>query len=331
MRRFSTNHRRILSIATLAAALGTSLGAAPLRAQGGVATAGGLELVLPVGARAVGLAQAVVADFLGSESVWWNPAAMAREQTSEVAIHHSQTFAVTGDAITLVVPAAPVGVVALSADLYSYGTQDVTDATGTYGTFTPRATIFAATFAGNVGSHASVGLNYKFYQRGINCSGGCSGLPTQGASTTALDFGAQFRPLNDSSLYIGVALRNVGPRLQENDAPQADALPTRLDIGVTYVPHIASLGPEAELRLGAGVVNSIPATGPGLRLGADLGWQQKVHVRAGYVYQGPGGSGPTIGLGASTGRLVLDIARMFSDDVANTGQPPTYFSLRLLF
>src|SRR5487761_2567910 len=322
MRRFLTSHRRARFLGTLAVALGTSLGAAPLCAQGGVATAGGLELVLPVGARAVGLGQAVVADYLGSESVWWNPAAMAREPSRELAIHHSQTFAVTGDAITFVLPVAPVGVVALSADLYSYGTQDVTDATGTYGTFTPRATIFAATFAGNVGSHASVGLNYKFYERGINCSGGCAGLPTQGTSTTALDFGAQFRLLSDSSLYLGVALRNVGPRPPVNDAPQADPLPTRLDIGVTYVPHIASLGPDAELRIGAGVVNSIPASGPGLRLGADLGWQQKVHVRAGYVYEGPGGSGPTIGVGASTGRLVLDIARMLSDNVANTGQPP---------
>ncbi len=331
MRRFPTNLRRILAIGTWTAALGSCLGAAPLRAQGGGAASGALELVLPVGARAMGLGEAVVADYLGSESVWWNPAAMARELTREAAIHHSQTFALTGDAITLVLPAPPVGVVALSADLYSYGTQDVTDATGTYGTLTPRATIFAATFAGNVGSHASVGLNYKFYERGINCSGGCSGLPTQGTSTTALDFGVQIRPLTDSSLYVGAALRNVGPRLQVNDAPQADPLPARLDIGVTYVPRIASLGPDAELRLGAGIVNSLPASGPGFRLGGDLGWQQKVHVRVGYVYEGPGGSGPTLGLGASTGRLVIDIARMFSDNVANTGQPPTYLSLRLVF
>jgi hypothetical protein len=331
MRRFPTSHRRTLTIGTLAVALGTSAGAAPLCAQGGVAAAGALELVLPVGARAEGLGEAVAADYLGSESIWWNPAALAREASREAAIHHSQTFAVTGDALTLVVPAPPVGVLALSADLYSYGTQDVTDATGTYGTITPRATIFAVTFAGHVGPHVSVGLNYKFYERGINCSGGCSGLPTQGTSTTALDFGAQFRPLNDSSLYVGVALRNVGPPLQVNDAPQADPLPTRLDIGVTYQPRIPALGPDAEVRFGAGIVNSIPATGPGFRLGADLGWEQKLHVRAGYIYEGPGGSGPTIGLGASTGRLVIDIARMFSDNVAGTGQPPTFLSLRLVF
>jgi len=56
-----------------------------------------------------------------------------------------------------------------------------------------------------------------------------------------------------------------------------------------------------------------------------------VHVRAGYASLAPGGSGPTIGVGASTGRLQLDIARLFSDNVANTGQPPTYLSLRIVF
>ncbi|OYV64912.1 MAG: hypothetical protein B7Z72_12710, partial [Gemmatimonadetes bacterium 21-71-4] len=112
MRRRPTSLARALRIGTLTAALALAGTAAPLRAQGGigVAAGGGLELVLPVGARANGLGQAVAADFLGSESVWWNPGAMAREQTRETAIHHSNTFAGTGDALTAVLPVAPVGV-----------------------------------------------------------------------------------------------------------------------------------------------------------------------------------------------------------------------------
>lgn len=330
MRRPTISRRRpgALAACVVLAVLAT---AQSLRAQGGVASAGALELVLPVGARATGMGEAVVADFLGSESIWWNPAAMGRATRRELAIHHTQTFALTGDAISGVLPVRGIGTVALSADLYSYGTQDNTDATGTYGTFTPRATILAATFAGHAGSRAYLGLNYKFYSRGINCSGGCLGLPTQSASTTAIDLGAQLRVSTDSSLFVGVALRNIGPKLQVNDAPQADPLPTRLDLGVTYAPRLASLPPDADVKFSAGLVNAIPATGAGFRIGADLGWQGKVHVRAGYVHLGPGGSGPTIGVGGSTGRLELDIGRQFSDNVANTSQPPTYFSLRLLF
>jgi hypothetical protein len=296
-----------------------------------VATGGGLELVLPVGARATGLGEAVVADYLGTESIWWNPAAMGRATRRELAIHHSQTFALTGDALSAVLPVGAVGTLALSADLYSYGTQDATDATGTFGTFTPRATILAATFAGTPAPRLYLGLNYKYYARGINCSGGCVGVPTQTTSTTAIDLGAQVRVSTDSSLWIGAALRNVGPRLQVNDAPQADPLPTRLDVGVTYAPRFASLPPDADVKFSAGIVNAFPASGAGIRIGAALGWQGKVRVSAGYVHLGPGGSGPTIGVGGSTGRVELDIGRQFSDNVANTNQPPTFFSLRLVF
>lgn len=339
MRRAPTNRvRRVLG--TLAVAAGVSFAAAPLRAQGGVTTSGGPELLVPVGAQATGMGEAVVADFLGSESVWWNPAALGRATRREIAIHHTQNFVLTGDALSVVLPAASIGTLALSVDLDSYGTQDITDATGTYGTFTPRATILAGSFAGHVGTRAYLGVNYKLYHMGISCSGGCVGVPSTSASTTALDLGVQVRVSRDSSLYVGAALRNVGPRLQVNDAPQADALPTRLDLGVTWAPHIVSLGPDAQLRLAAGVVNAIPANSVvnagaggslGIRLGAELGWQQKVHVRMGYAQAAPYGSGPTIGVGGSTGRFEMDISRMFSDSQANTGQPPTYLSLRLVF
>ncbi|MDE3173997.1 MAG: PorV/PorQ family protein [Gemmatimonadota bacterium] len=333
MRRRPTSPWRVRSIGTLVAAVALAGAAPPLRAQGGVSVlaGGGLELVLPVGARANGLGEAVVADYLGSEGIWWNPAGMGRETTREAAIHHSSTFAGTGDAITAVLPVAPVGVLALSVDLYSYGTQDNTDATGSYGTITPRATIFAATFAGHVGSRAYLGLNYKYYSFGMNCTGACGNLASLGAATTALDFGLQVRASNDSSLFVGVALRNVGPRLQFNDAPQADPLPTRLEVGVTYAPKIPSLGPDAQLRFGADIVNAIPTTNPGLRLGADLGWQHKLHARAGYVHDGPLGSGPTVGLGATTGRLRLDIAQLYTDSQGTAGAPQTYLSLRLVF
>lgn len=313
------------------AALGLLIGAGPLAAQGGVATGGGLELVLPVGARALGLGQAVVADNLGSESIWWNPAALGRQRERELAVHHNQSFAVNADAVAIVWPVPPVGVVALSAVIYDYGTQEFTDATGSLGSFTPQAKIFAATFAADVGPRAYLGMNYKLYQLGVACSGGCAGLGAQSASTTALDFGAQFRISDDSSLFVGAALRNVGPRLQVNDAPQADPLPARLDLGATWAPRIPALGPDAAVRFGAAMVNAIPSTGPGFRFGADVTWQGNAHVSGGYVMRGPGGSGPTLALGATTGRLHLDLARLFSDNATNTGQPPTYVSLRYLF
>src|SRR5215216_6971280 len=86
-------------VASLSAAL-----AEGASAQGPAAEEGALFLLVPVGARAVGMGQAVVADQPGSEAIWWNPAALARAEKRELAIHHSQSLVGTGDALTLVVP-----------------------------------------------------------------------------------------------------------------------------------------------------------------------------------------------------------------------------------
>src|SRR3712207_8373266 len=46
-------------------------------------------------------------------------------------------------------------------------------------------------------------------------------------STSALDLGAQFAPSPTSPIAVGVAVRNVGIRLQVENPEQADPLPTR--------------------------------------------------------------------------------------------------------
>ena len=91
------------------------------------ASEGALFLLLPIGARAVGQGQAIVGDEPGSEAVWWNPAAIARGDRREIAIDHSQTIIATGDAVTLVVPSALLGVLAIGANIVYYGREDITD------------------------------------------------------------------------------------------------------------------------------------------------------------------------------------------------------------
>src|SRR5512133_991785 len=97
--------------ASIAAALLTGVvSPAHARAQGGPAEDGALFLLRPVGARAVGMGQAVVAEQGSSESVWWNPAGLARAEKREAAIHHSQSVIGTGDAVSFVVPSSVLGV-----------------------------------------------------------------------------------------------------------------------------------------------------------------------------------------------------------------------------
>src|SRR5437762_9821561 len=104
--------RRRLSRAALTAAL-FAAGAQWAEAQGTSGTDAGVFLLLPTGAQAVGMGQAYVAVEGGSESVWWNPAGLGGQTKHELAIHHSQTVAATGDVLALVIPSKHRGTFAL--------------------------------------------------------------------------------------------------------------------------------------------------------------------------------------------------------------------------
>src|SRR5215210_1298950 len=108
--------RSVASRALVASLAALLCGAArPSRAQGAPAEEGALFLLVPVGARAVGMGQAVTAAEDGSEAVWWNPAGLARLEKREAAIHHQRGLGHTADAISIIVPSSLLGVIGLSA------------------------------------------------------------------------------------------------------------------------------------------------------------------------------------------------------------------------
>jgi hypothetical protein len=305
------------------------------RAQTGLAQEGALFLLLPVGARSVGLGQAVVADRSGSESVWWNPAAIGAATRREAAIHHSQSVAGTGDAVTIVVPSSLLGVLALSVNIFDYGEQEFNPVDGGgSGTIIPRSFVYAATYATSLGSYVTAGLTYKLVQFRIDCTGPCPDI-TFSATTSALDVGAQFIVKRSFPLIIGVAARNVvGLKLQVNDSQQSDPIPGRLQIGAQYRLDVpARFIPETAVRLAVDILDEIRVGDPAPRLGADIAFRERFHVRAGYAFEATKSEagGPSIGVGLSTGNLVFDVARIMSGLSADAGKAPTYLSLRYLF
>jgi hypothetical protein len=305
-----------------------------------VAQEGALFLLLPVGARSVGLGQAVVADRSGSESVWWNPAAIGAATRREAAIHHSQSVAGTGDAVTIVVPSSLLGVLALSVNIFDYGEQQSNpdpfpSDDGSGGTIIPRSFVYAATYATTLGSYVTAGLTYKLIQFRIDCTGPCPDNATFSATTSGLDVGAQFMIKRSFPLIIGVAARNVvGLKLQVNDSPQSDAIPRRLQVGVQYRLDVpAKLAPETAVRLGFDVADEVEVRDPVPRFGADVAFRDRFHIRAGYAFEATRSEagGPSIGLGLTAGNLVFDVARVLAGLSADAGKAPTYLSLRYLF
>ena len=113
--------RRLLSSIAGAAIAITAVGA-----QTPTGSEGSLFLLLPTGAQAVGMGQAMVAIKPGSEGIWWNPASIGEQSQRELAIHHSKTVAGVGDALSFVLPAHSYGVTAFSLNILNIGEQQVT-------------------------------------------------------------------------------------------------------------------------------------------------------------------------------------------------------------
>lgn len=303
--------------------------AGPLGAQGGLSTEGALFLLVPVGARTVGSGQAVATAEAGTESLWGNPAGIARATKKELALHYSQTVIANGSVIAFLYPAGKAGVLGVGAQLYDYGAQDFTDQIGTIGQLLPRSVVLAASYAATIGKSLRAGVSYKVVQSRLDCTGPCGTVSTFNASTNGFDMGAQYQTHLADSLTFGIALRHLGLKLQVNDNAQSDPLPTRLHLGVAgRVGAVAKSLPGAELRWAAEMINRTSLNEPGFRVGGELGLQKQLFLRAGYASGTGDATGPAIGLGFVRGKLGLDFARVFGGFSSDAGQPPTYLTLR---
>jgi hypothetical protein len=304
------------------------------RAQG-LSPEAALFLLVPVGARAVGMGQADVASDIGGEAMWANPAGLARLTQKEVSINHSQTIIATGDALNAIFPAGKAGVISASAYLVNYGSQDATDNSGVAGTVTGtiyiRSYVFAASYAATFGSRISAGVTYKFVQERVDCTGSCN-IAAFSASTDGLDFGVQAVVDPARRLTLGLDIRDAGLNVQVNDAPQSDPLPTRIHFGASYlVPGIEKSIPDADLHLSAEAVSTSSFGATTLRAGGELAYKKQFFIRLGYAGASGDGTGAAIGLGIKRGGLSVDFARGFGGFSSDAGKPPTYLTLRFQF
>ncbi len=322
--------RRLLSSIALSA-----LVAGSAHAQENVSgSEGSLFLLLPTGAQAVGMGQAMVAARPGSEGIWWNPASIAGDEKRELAIHHSKTVAGVGDALTFVSPIRSLGTGGISINILNIGEQQVVDANNTViGVILPRDVVFAATFASRFSRRLSGGLNYKLIQLRVDCSGICSSVGAEVQSSRAVDLGAQYEVRVNAPLTFGAAIRNLGGKLNSRETNKRNPLPTQVELGAMYrLKFIDHYVKDTELRASGSFVDTRSFGGKAVRFGTDVMYQSKVHLRAGYVgHDRRGDASASLGMGLQSGALVFDLARTFGGIPADNGQAPVYVSLRYLF
>jgi len=308
-----------------------ALVAAPAAGQG---SEGALFLLLPTGAQAVGMGQAMVAATPGSEGIWWNPSAIAGQQKRELAIHHSTTIVGVGDALSLVLPSRKRGTGAISLNILNLGEQQITDDLGNpIGFILPRDIVLAGTYAAGLGKRLRLGLTYKLVQLRVDCSGQCATVGTLSESTTAVDLGAQYAIPAGGPLTFGIAVRNLGGKLNTEGTNERTPLPTQVEIGAMYrMRFIDRYVKDTEVLAAASLLDSRSFGGKAIRLGTDVVYQGKVHLRAGFVgHDRRADTSASLGFGLESGPFVFDIARVFGGIPGDDGQQPIYISLRYLF
>jgi hypothetical protein len=309
-----------------------------LAAQEPPLNAGALFLVFPVGAQAVGMGQTATASAGRGDAAFWNPAGLATLTDDEFALHSANLVAGRSHVLGAYFPSRGIGVIGGAVYLVDYGDLDRTDNNGnTIARIAPRNFEFLASFATSLGGSFMLGVSYKLIQFRVDCSGDCRDFPSGTGATHALDFGGQFSVGAGGPLRLGVALRNVGFRLQVQNQAQADALPTRLAVGALYEVRLRpaagrTLEEAFDVKLAADLDSPWGQAGQAeTRVGVDIGYQKLVRVRAGYAFVQDGLSGPSVGLGLESGSLGVDLARAFLTGSDLQVESPTFFSFRVTF
>jgi hypothetical protein len=280
------------------------------------------------------MGQAMVGGKPGSEGIWWNPASIAGQDKRELAIHYSKTVAGIGNALSVVLPSHDRGTLGLSINILDLGEQQLLDQQNQpIGAIFPRDVVLAGTYARMFGKRLSTGLNYKVVQLRVDCQGQCGSVGADVESTSAADLGLQYQVEAGAPLSFGVALRNLGGRLNSTETNQRDPLPTQLELGALYrLKFLDRYVKDTELRVAGSYIDLRSFGGKAVRFGTDVLYQGTVHLRAGYVgHDRRGDSSASLGFGLQSGSFVFDIARTFGGLPADNGQPPTYVSLRYLF
>jgi len=298
-------------------------------------TEGALTLLLPTGARGIGMGRAVTAS-RGAESVFWNPAGLARLEEGSFFVYRGNNLAGEATGFSLVLARQPLGVLGISYQLLDLGGQELKDEdNNVVGSFSVRDHLAIVSFGTQILPGLDTGMNFKIFQSRYTCRGQCTDAGVTG-TTYALDAGLQAQPFPNTPLLLGVLLAHIGPNLQLINVEQADPLPTRLRVAVSYeaLRHFTDI-PDVELWITAELEDRWRELGdPILYLGGELtaGEGDLIFVRAGYGQQELGQSaGASVGLGLRYERFGLGVAKRLSGSSVTGESDPVHISFGVVF
>lgn len=290
-----------------------------------------VSMLLPYGARAVSLGQALTAR-ASADALFFNPAGLAGLPADQFLIHHARTFEGQNNVFTLLLQSRVIGTIGLTFLLVDLGETEITTGGGqTTGSLAIRHQALVASFATPMVGGLRAGVNYKLYNEQTERS----------ATTHMIDVGAQYTVDQLGGLELGAAITHLGFKLQVVNAEQADQTPARVRLGAAYElgKHFLSdssvtlwLSADALSRLlplddddatGAGGAARSKGLSFAGNVGVEVGFDETLFVRAGYASTGDGlvRGGTGIGVGINYDRFQVAVAKGFSQSALDTGDP----------
>jgi hypothetical protein len=270
-----------------------------------------LVLLLPVGANSVALGRALTARPT-LDGAFANPASLAGLRDDHFVVHRT---AIAGDATALSLLLTPgrIGSLGFSYQLVDFGEIETTDDQGlTIGALSLRHHLLIASYATPIAGGISSGLNYKFYQFRVGCSGRCSeqALTT---SAHAVDLGLRYAPRRIPSLQLGALVSNLGFASGSGTGAETYHLPVRLRLGAAY-EVLEQIVPNYPVSVWLAFELEDSWRNPGSptpSLGLELNADEMVFLRAGYVHVDGTGSGTAVGIGINYARFIISVAKSF--------------------
>ena len=265
--------------------------------QNRIGTSGAQELLIPVGARGIGLGPSAMVFARGAEAIYYNPAGLSRmEHGVEAMFSQMSYFAdinVSYGAIG--VSAGSFGALGFTVKTISFGDIPVTTSTypdGTGELYSPTFLTIGATYAKELTDRISIGLTANVVSEE---------MMSMSATGMAFSIGVQYQNLGIQGLALGVAIKNIGPNMKfsgsnayitaDNPADNRDlnpyvvemaafAMPSHLEIGIGYSPK---LDEKNQLSVG-GMFRNNNYQDDEYNFGAEYGFDNMFFVRGGYTF-----------------------------------------------
>lgn len=174
-----------------------------------VGTTAASFLEIPVGARALAMGNAYVASAEDASALYWNPSGIARVQTNQAFIQHTNWLAGTKfDYAGIVFPLGEFGTVGASVTSFNSGDMKVTnidfpDGNGLY--FNVNDVAIGVSYARALTDRFSIGFNAKYIQESIW---------NESSSGFAIDVGTLLITNFLNGLRIGASIYNFGTNMQ---------------------------------------------------------------------------------------------------------------------